>query len=92
MKNKLNPCYLKNLLNNNCDVKLYDDGLSEEGEPIVALFLKKQKCRFVEVSKIIIDNERKKVQSIGKILMQGDIAPNLKRINRGTSRSKRNNV
>ena len=48
MIKKLNPNHLKRLLNNECDVNIYQEGLSEEGEPLTSLNLKKQKCRFVE--------------------------------------------
>lgn len=85
MIHKLNPSHLKKLLNNNCDIKLFDNGLSEEGEPIVFLFLENQKCRFVEKSKIIVDSDKKKVELIGKVLLLGDIVPSLKRLTRRRS-------
>ena len=37
MIKKLNPKHLERLLNNKCDVKLYQEGLSEEGEPLTSL-------------------------------------------------------
>ena len=83
MIKKLNPNHLKKLLNNECDVKLYQEGLSEEGEPLTSLNLKEQKCRLVEKTKIIITAEGKKVQLIGKVILLGDIAPNIKKINGG---------
>ncbi len=82
MTNKLNPNYLKRLLNNECDVKLFEKGLSEEGEPLTSVFLKNQKCRFVEKNKIIIDSDNKKVELVGKVILIGDIAPGLKKIGR----------
>lgn len=83
MIKQLNPRYLKKLLNNECEVKLYKDGLSEEGEPLAALELDNQKCRFVEKTKIIIDTDGKKVELIGKVILEGNIAPNLKKISGG---------
>ena len=90
MIHKLNPNYLKKLLNNNCDIKLFDEGLSEEGEPLVSIFLENQKCRFVEKAKIIVDSDKKKVELVGKVIMLGDIAPLLKRLNRWRSAYRRN--
>lgn len=83
MIKKLNPNHLKRLLNNECDVNLYQEGLSEEGEPLTSLNLEKQKCRFVEKTKLIITPEGKKVELIGKAILLGDIAPNIKKISGG---------
>lgn len=83
MIKKLNPNHLKRLLNNECDVNIYQEGLSEEGEPLTSLNLKKQKCRFVEKTKIIISPNGKKVELIGKVILLGDIAPNIKKISGG---------
>ena len=46
MIKKLNPRHLERLLNNKCDVKLYQEGLSEEGEPLTSLDIKNEKCRW----------------------------------------------
>lgn len=83
MIKKLNPNHLKRLLNNECDVNLYQEGLSEEGEPLTSLILKKQKCRFVEKTKNIITADGKKVELIGKVILLGDIAPSIKKISGG---------
>lgn len=83
MIKKLNPNHLKRLLNNECDVIIYQEGLSEEGEPLTSLNLKKQKCRFVEKTKIIISPDGKKVELIGKVILLGDLAPNIKKISGG---------
>lgn len=83
MIKKLNPNHLKRLLNNKCDVSLYQEGLSEEGEPLTSLDLKEQKCRFVEKTKIIISPDGKKVELIGKVILLGNIAPNIKKISGG---------
>lgn len=83
MIKKLNPNHLKKLLNNECDVIIYQEGLSEEGEPLTSLGLKNQKCRFVEKTKIIINPDGKKIELIGKVILLGDIAPNIKKISGG---------
>lgn len=83
MIKKLNPNHLKRLLNNECDVIIYQEGLSEEGEPLTSLNLKKQKCRFVEKTKIIISPDGRKVELIGKVILLGDLAPNIKKISGG---------
>lgn len=83
MIKKLNPNHLKRLLNNECDVILYQEGLSEEGEPLTSLNLKKQKCRFIERTKTIISSDGKKVELVGKVILLGDIAPNIKKISGG---------
>lgn len=83
MIKKLNPNHLKRLLNNECDVILYQEGLSEEGEPLTSLNLNNQKCRFVEKTKIIISPNGKKIELIGKTILLGDIAPNIKKISGG---------
>lgn len=83
MIKKLNPNHLKKLLNNKCDIVLYQEGLSEEGEPLTSLNLKKQKCRFVEKTKIILSPDGKKVELVGKVILLGDIAPSIKKISGG---------
>lgn len=83
MIKKLNPRHLERLLNNKCDVKLYQEGLSEEGEPLTSLDIKNEKCRFVEKSKTIITADGKKVELVGKVILLGDIAPDIKKISGG---------
>ena len=83
MIKKLNPKHLERLLNNECDVVIYQEGLSEEGEPLTSLNLKNQKCRFVEKTKVIISSDGRKVELVGKVILLGDIAPNIKKIRGG---------
>ena len=83
MIKKLNPKHLERLLNNLCNVKLYQEGLSEEGEPLTSLNLENQRCRFVEKTKIIITADGQKVELVGKVILLGDIAPNIKKISGG---------
>ena len=83
MIKKLKPKHLKRLLNNKCDVVIYQEGLSEDGEPLTSLNLENQKCRFVEKTKVIISSDGRKIELIGKVILSGDIAPDLKRISGG---------
>ncbi len=83
MIQEFNPKHLKKLLNNQCDVYINREGISEEGEPLMALELKNQKCRFVEKTKVIINSDGKKVELVGKIILLGDIAPDIKKISGG---------
>ena len=83
MIKKLNPKNLERLLNNKCDVVIYQEGLSEDGEPLTSLKLKNQKCRFVEKTKIIISSDGRKVELVGKVILLGDIAQRIKKISGG---------
>lgn len=83
MIKKLNPKHLKRLLNDECDVVIYQEGLSEDGEPLTSLNLENQKCRFVEMTKVIISSDGRKIQLVGKVILIGDIAPNTKKISGG---------
>mgnify|MGYP004500277999 CR=1 FL=1 len=82
MIKKLNPIHLKRLLNNKCSIVIYQEGLSEDGEPLTSLKLDGQ-CRFVEKTKIIISSDGRKVELVGKVILLGDIAPNIKKISGG---------
>lgn len=83
MIKKLNAKHLERLLNNECDVVIYQEGLSEDGEPLTSLNLKNQKCRFVEKTKIIISSDGRKVELVGKVILLGDIVPKIKKISGG---------
>jgi hypothetical protein len=72
MIKKLNPKHLKRLLNNECDVIIYREGLSEDGEPLEALIFKNRRCRFVEETKVLIDSDGRKIELVGKIILLGD--------------------
>jgi hypothetical protein len=73
MIKKLNPKHLERLLNNKCDVVIYQEGLSEDGEPLTSLNLKNQKCRFVEKTKVVINENGRKIELVGKVILLGDI-------------------
>lgn len=64
-------------------LQLEQNGISEDGEPIVALETS-GKCIFSEKSKRIITDDGRKVTLLGKMAIEGDIAPNLKQIASGT--------
>lgn len=83
MIKKLNPKHLERLLNNKCDIVIYQDGLSENGEPLTSLNLENKKCRFVETTKIIVSSDGRKIELVGKVILLGDIAPNIKKISGG---------
>ena len=83
MIKRLNPKHLERLLNKKCDVVIYQEGLSEDGEPLTSLNLENQKCRFVETTKIIISSDGRKIQLVGKVILLGDIAPTIKKISGG---------
>ena len=46
MIKRLNPKHLERLLNNKCDVVIYQEGLSEDGEPLTSLNLENKKFIF----------------------------------------------
>ena len=62
---------------------LYQEGLSEDGEPLTSLNLENQKCRFVETTKVIISPDGRKIQLVGKVILLGDIAPTIRKISGG---------
>jgi hypothetical protein len=70
------------LLKTDCNIKLYSDGISEDGEPISNLEIK-EKCIFSEKSKRIISSDGKEITLLGKVIVKGDIAPNLKNVSDG---------
>ena len=61
---------------------LYQEGVSEEGEPVTALNIS-GKCIFSEKAKRIIDSEGKQITLLGKVIVKGDIAPSLKNVSDG---------
>jgi len=58
------------------------EGITEDGEPIISVE-NEGKCIFSEHSKRIIDSEGKQVALIGKVIIEGDIAPSLKSVSDG---------
>lgn len=72
----------KHLLTTDYSITLNQEGISEDGEPISA-FETSGKCIFSEKAKRIIDAEGKQITLIGKVIVEGDIAPSLKTISDG---------
>lgn len=70
------------LLNTDYQISLNQNGISEDGEPISA-FASKGKCIFSEKAKRIIDSEGKQITLLGKVIVKGDIAPELKDVSDG---------
>lgn len=62
---------------------LNDDGISEDGEPN-KVFKASGKCIFSEKSRRVIDNENKEVNLLGRVIVKGDIAPQLKSVSSGS--------
>ena len=70
------------LLTTKYSIMLHNEGISEDGEPLQALS-KEGMCIFSEKAKRVIDGEGKQVSLIGKVIVEGDIAPSLKTISDG---------
>ena len=64
-------------------VCITDEGLSEDGAPVV-LFEKELKCNYQDTAKTILTADKKLVQVSGCALFDGDIAPDLAVISAGT--------
>lgn len=63
-------------------VSLNQEGISEDGEPLSA-YTSTGKCIFSEKTKRIISNDGKQITLLGKVIVEGDIAPSLKTISDG---------
>lgn len=72
----------KELLVTNYEVSLHQEGVSEEGEPLVAL-THGGKCIFSEKAKRVLTPEGKQITLLGKVIVEGDIAPLLKDVSSG---------
>lgn len=70
------------LLQTDYSLILYQEGVSEDGEPIDSLKIS-GKCIFSEKAKRVIDAEGKQITLLGKVIIKGDIAPSLKTISDG---------
>lgn len=64
-------------------VNITDEGLSEDGAPIV-LFEKELMCNYQDTAKTVLTTDKKLVQISGSALFTGDIAPDLAVISAGT--------
>ena len=70
------------LLNIDYKVTLNQSGISEDGEPVSA-FSAQGKCIFSEKAKRIINTDGKQITLVGKVIVKGDIAPELANISDG---------
>ena len=83
MINKFNSNHLTRFCKTSCKVVLYEEGLSENGGPSIALEIS-SKCRFVEKTKVVISPDGKKIELVGIVVFVGDLAPSLAKISNGT--------
>lgn len=70
------------LLTIDYNLELNQEGISEDGEPISA-FKDVGKCIFSEKAKRIITNDGKQITLLGKVIIKGDVAPELSNISDG---------
>lgn len=70
------------LLTTDYSLTLNQEGVSEDGEPLIS-FSHSGKCIFSEKSKRIIDADGKQITLVGKVIVEGDIAPELKTVSDG---------
>lgn len=77
------PCLVpKSLCKTDIHIVVYREGLSEDGEPIVA-FEGDLKCNYQDSAKTILTKEQKLVEVAGSALFCGDIADELAVISDG---------
>lgn len=70
------------LLSLKCNVKITDSGINDEGEPNI-VDMGSFFCIFSEHTKHIQEEDGTRVDLIGKIIIKGDIAPNISKITSG---------
>lgn len=63
-------------------VKLYDEGLTERGEPIIVLEAELM-CNYQDGAKALMTDQKKIVEISGKAYFNGDIAPDVPVISGG---------
>lgn len=71
------------LLTTDYSLTLNRESVSEDGEPLISFSLN-GKCIFSEKSKRIIDTDGKQITLLGKVIVEGDVAPQLKTVSDGT--------
>lgn len=78
------PCLVpEHLCKTPVHVIIYSEGLSEDGEPIIA-FEGDLKCNYQDGAKTLLNKEQKLVEITGSALFSGDIAKDLAVISDGT--------
>ena len=78
------PPIPKVLFNMPCTLVIYQEGISEDGEPLEALTLE-TKCIFVDKAKQVMDAEKHIIRLEGQLILDGDIAPNISTLSSGTA-------
>lgn len=78
------PCLVpKQYCKTKCDIILYEEGITEDGEPI-EISIQNLTCNFQDEAKTVLTAEQKLIQLSGTCLFTGDIAPELSNITGGT--------
>jgi len=66
-------------------VTIHDEGLNEDGGPLIAFENDTLLCNYQDTAKCILDGDGKKIQLSGIALFCGDIAPELPTLSGGTA-------
>jgi hypothetical protein len=74
--------FLDKLLQTDCTITLNLEGVGRNGEPLEGVTWT-GKCIFSEKADRIYDTDGKKVLLLGKVIVKGDIAPDLKNVSSG---------
>lgn len=64
------------------DIILYQEGISEDGEPLKSLNIS-AKCNFQDGAKVVLTDKQKRVAVSAQAFFDGDIAPELSVISSG---------
>lgn len=70
------------LLKTDCTIEIESEGISEVGEPIIDAVIE-SRCIFSEKTKRIIDPNGTRVDLLGKVILKGDICPNISKVKSG---------
>ncbi|MDY2781997.1 MAG: hypothetical protein SOT80_01185, partial [Candidatus Pseudoruminococcus sp.] len=77
------PCLvLKSVCTTPITITVYQEGLSEDGEPLKALEINAL-CNYQDKAKTVLTAEKKLIQITGSAIFPGDIAPSLPVISGG---------
>ncbi|MGM0215459.1 hypothetical protein [Enterococcus sp. AZ109] len=77
------PCLVpKKLCTTPIFLSIAQEGISEDGEPLVA-YEEELTCNYQDTAKTILTDEKKLVQLIGRAFFVGDIAPDIPVISSG---------
>lgn len=79
------PCLVpKRFCNTPISVTIHQEGLSEDGGPLVA-FEADLRCNYQDTAKTVLTAEKQLIQLSGVALFPGDIAPGLPNLSGGTA-------